>query len=889
MPLLPFRKPKRKRLFCFSAARPRGIVVAKVKRKPSKPAPARPATPPRRVGAALRRLAFRSLRHTGLFLVRFVAIALILLIVLASYLHIVGLPRPILDDILDRLADRGWHLRVDRLRLAIDRGFVASGVEVYESADAPVPFLKADSLSAAVSPFLLFRHATVAPVVELHDGRLRLAFGGADGTTPRTLSADGIGLRFSARGGELVFRDFSARCLGIRFRGHGAVYLGPDSSGSTGNPLRATLDALAAVPEPALRAIDVLNSIRFDTEPEARFTFSVYPDHLEANACAFHLLADGGGEAGGIVFDRFAADAAWQDSRLAVSSVNVAIGDRSMALSGSWDSAADVAEASVVSTLSPAPLLPALPEKWRQSIGTIVSPLDFPLRIEASVGPAAPADLAGTIRGSVAARSVSVHTIPLREASASFACNGPLWRVSSASVTALRDGDPCTLEIPEASFDGDAGTFSARVQGSAWPDLLLAVPDIPPDSLFRDIVERFDFTSPPEARMFVRGTLDPFDFTARGGVSARDVSLHGVPVDTVEGILSVTPRGLSVVNARLSRPEGAARGEVSVSFDDETVTLDADTTFAPRAICQLLGPDVEEFAAPFRMEGPCHSRLRGTLDVHNFARTDLVGHVDGQRLGYGPVETDTASADIAVRGSRIEVTGISARLWDGTVAGEASFFPVRTADAWHFEVSADARKIQLADLLAAVTTNAPSDMSGSASFRGYVSGDTGPAFLETLSGAGSASVSDGLLFKTRILSGLSAILQYVIPGFDKLALADARVDYTLLNGKLRTRDASIATPLFGVTAEGSCKTDRTLDFEVEVQLLRHGLFARVVQFVTSPVTSLLKFRLNGSLDDPHWSPVNLNPKLLLKLVTPSTYTSGVPAPATPLPVPESAR
>lgn len=863
-----------------------------MKRKPSKTGPDSSAAPRGHRFARAYRRVLRISRALGLFVFRLVLVLAILLILLVSYLHIVGLPRPILDDILDRLAAEGWHLRVANIRLAIDRGFVASSVEVYEDADAPVPFLTADSLSAAVSPFLLLRHGTVAPTLELADGRIRLDFGGANGTARRTLAADRIRLRFSARDGELVFRDFSADCLGIRFRGHGAVYLGDTTSSSSGgNPLRAAMDALAATPEPALQAIDTLNSMRFGEPPEARFTFQLYPGHPEANACAFRLSAADGVAVAGLSFDRFSAEATWRDSRLDIPQIAARAGGGTLSLSGWWDSAADLASVSFLNTLPASVLLPALPDAWRNAAADAVSPLDFPVRIAASSGPAAPAALPDAFSGTVSAGPLTAMGIPVRSVSAAFSRDGDTWALRDVTLEALRGDAPCALSVPEATYHPATSAFSARIRGNVWPDLLLSVPAIPPDSIVRDLIGRFAFVSPPEANLRLSGTVEPFDFSLRGLVTGRDVSLHGEPVDTVEALISASPVHFAASNVKMSRPEGAARGEAFVSFTDELVRLDVDTTFAPRAICKLLGPTVEEFAEPFRMEGPCHSQLRGTLDFHNFARTDLVGHADGQRLGFGRWETDTATADVSIRGYRINVSNIVARAWGGSLSGEAAFFPVRTSDAWHFEVAADAKKVDLAALLAASLENPPPDMRGAVSFSGTVSGDTSPDIPASLAGSGKVSIGDATLFKTRLLSGLSSILQNVVPGFDWVVNTDARAEFRIRDGVLRIPQATIATPLLGLTASGSYRFDNTLDFEAEGKLLRRGVLASVVQFVTSPVTRLLKFRLSGSFENPSWSAVNLNPKRLLKLVDPSTYTSSTPsrAPAAPLPVPESAR
>ena len=568
----------------------------------------------------------------------------------------------------------------------------------------------------------------------------------------------------------------------------------------------------------------------------------------------------------------------------------VEIGGRRLDVEGTWDSAANVASVRVENGIPTAAVLPALPDGLRRMLEESVEPLDFPLRTEAQLGPASPEHLADTAEVHVEAGSLRAWGMAVAGVSAEVRREGNAWRVPKATLTLDKEGERSALVATGMEYDAEKGTFSGRVKGKVRPDALLDCTMLGTDSFIRNILERFGFTRAGDVDFRVRGRTEPFDFVARGNAAVKGASLHGVTVDTAETLLAVTPTNLTATAAKLTRPEGWARGEVSVDFDACTVRLDADTTFSPRAVCQMLGPTVEEFAAPFKMEGPCHSSLKGTLDYHNFARTRLEGHAEGEQLGYGPWVAEIAAADVRVNGYRVDISNASGKLWGGDVKGEASFFPVRTADTWHFEGAAEGTKVSLADALAATFEKPSENMHGAVSFSGNVGGDFGDGLIASLNGDMRVSVADGLLFQTRLLSGLSSTLQFVIPGFDWFAQTDASATVSIRNGVARTEDANIAGPLFGVKAKGSCDAaGRTLNFQVEVKLLDRGILATLVHIATAPVTRLLKFRLSGTLDDPHWSAVNLNPKKLLKIVTPSTYTgSGEEknsGPAKPLPVP----
>ena len=149
-------------------------------------------------------------------------------------------------------------------------------------------------------------------------------------------------------------------------------------------------------------------------------------------------------------------------------------------------------------------------------------------------------------------------------------------------------------------------------------------------------------------------------------------------------------------------------------------------------------------------------------------------------------------------------------------------------------------------------------MDGTGRVGGYIGKGTGP--LAT--GAGRINVRGGLLFQTKLFSGLSSILAKLIPDFTLFAQTDAGGDYTIRNSRLHSSNIQLQGTVFSVKAGGSYGFDNSLDYRVEVQLLRGGPVAALVRLATLPVTRLLEFRLTGTFEDPRWRPINLDPSEL---------------------------
>ena len=120
-------------------------------------------------------------------------------------------------------------------------------------------------------------------------------------------------------------------------------------------------------------------------------------------------------------------------------------------------------------------------------------------------------------------------------------------------------------------------------------------------------------------------------------------------------------------------------------------------------------------------------------------------------------------------------------------------------------------------------------------------------------------VREGLLFQTKLFSGLSAILSKVLPDFTLFAQTDAGGDFTIRNSRVHSRNVQLQGTLFSAKGAGHYSFGGDLDFRVEVQLLRSGPVAALVRLATLPVTRLLELRLTGTFEDPRWRPLNLNP------------------------------
>lgn len=799
-----------------------------------------------------------AIRHSSSWILRIFFTLLTLGIVLFAYLHLVGMPAYFTDLFLDRMAHHGYFLQIERLTLEIDRGLVARNIRLFAAASAPEPFLEADALAVSVNPLPLLRQRRVTPTLAIEGGRLRAQMGqGESGLRhgSRVLAVNQIHLRFTATEREVLLRDFSAQFLGIRFRGRGAVYLVPAARARAGNPLAAALQAIEQAPAAAVRWVEQINEVAFNQPPTADFSFALYAGHPQANAVSFRLDNPSGGTFRGIAFDEFTAHVDWKDQQFQVSELHVHKGNDMLGVSGQYQLTNQVVSAHLLNTLPAGLWLGLFSGDVRAKAADLFADLDFPLRLELHVAPTPWATVAEHVSGRLAISKAVIRQVPVEQLDLTVARTGPELRIEKGTIQLDSGPQASRLRIQNGFYRFDRRTFEAQVAGTLNPHLVkpLLTPNM------RAIVEWFGIQEPLEADVVVGGVAGNPAIYCFGPARATNFTIYGVAVQSLQGQLNVTNEVMHITGATLVRPEGIARGDVHMAFSNQMLRLDVDSQLDPRATTEMLGPAVAEFMKPFRLNGPVRIRAAGDLDICNFSMNQLQARVEAQRFGYDRWEADTASFELSAQGHRLRFTNVAATAYGGQFSGAGTLYPVSRDSNWRYEVELTAKDARLADLLSASFAKPAGELRGTldatAKLGGYVGAGTGPL----VTGAGHVDVRGGLLFQTRLFSGLSAILSRIIPDFTLFAQTDASGNFTIRNSRVSSRDIQLQGTVFGVKAAGDYRFDGALDYRVEVQLLRGGPIAAIVRLATLPVTRLLEFRLTGDFEDPKWRPVNLNP------------------------------
>ena len=802
-------------------------------------------------------------------------VLLLLLGLVVAYLNVVGFPAYVTNRVLDRLAQEGFFLQMERLTLELDRGFVAKGARLFPTPYATDALLEADAIGLAANPIRLLAGRPAIPVLTVENGLLRITPGNpvlTARTGIRELVMENIHLQVSFVDNELRLRSFHARFLDILWDGRGFVQLPapkPDEEPSapaavvaSNQPARPVLDLLAEVmeqlPEAALNAAERLNRITFPSPPTARFSFGVYMDDPAAGFAAIRLHSPDGIHSEENTFDQLVIEAQWREGRIQISDIQVQKDHGILSLSGWYDITAKTVFLNLQNTLPPDVFLQLCPPAIQRQAAAFSDDFNFPVHLTVQLGPSSTETLDAML-GELTVRldisDADIRGVPVEHLRVNLRKDGDIIHIGDSFMQLSEGAEASRVAVGSGWFNLGSKRFEATAQGAFNPHHIKPVLT----TNMQNIVDWFTITEPVSGSVTIGGTAGNPAIYCYGPIQATNVAINEVPVPSVKGDLNITNEVMHLTRVIGIRPEGMVRGEMHMAFSNQTLRLEVDGTLNPRDVAKMIGPAVEDFMEPFQLNGPATVQLSGLLDYCTFALNDLQGHAKAYGFGYDRWEADTAEFDLTVRGRHLAFSNVAMTVYGGQVTGAGTLYPVMRDNRWRYEVDYAAEGIQLKDLLEQSMQTTVEKLHGLVDSQGTVGGYIGLGTGPEVTGSGYAEVQKGLLFETKLFTGLTFLLTRILPDFNWFAQTDAAGHFTIHNSRVYSQDIALGGSIFSVKSRGSYGFDGDLNFRVEVQLLRSGPVAKLIRLATFPVTRLLEFRLTGTFADPTWRPVNLNP------------------------------
>lgn len=322
---------------------------------------------------------------------------------------------------------------------------------------------------------------------------------------------------------------------------------------------------------------------------------------------------------------------------------------------------------------------------------------------------------------------------------------------------------------------------------------------------------------------------------------------------------STTNASLVLAPLLAVREEGTVQGRTRLDFNQETVSFDGLSTANPKAVAKMLAPFIANVVGFFRFEGPTKVAAWGTADYAGVAHNDMDIEADTQRAGWKPFLADRCSLNLRVVEDTVYINDVQADFCRGLVSGSGTVYPVLNTTNMRYHIEGDVHEVNFQMLTRNLTGQTADQYRGYLSAQLKLDGFLDDPGGQTATGQGWINIGGGRLFQIPLFGGLSEFLGHIVPGLSLIMRqTDARASFVIKDGKLHSNNIVIEGEVITLTCSGDYHFNGDLDFAVQVKLLKKNtLVGGILQIAMAPVTKMLEFRLTGTFKEPHWRPAYL--------------------------------
>jgi hypothetical protein len=777
------------------------------------------------------------------------------------YLWLIGVPGFLVNRWLRQLDEHHVRVVLNRVRLDPTAGLVADGVFLYRADDYSEPMARLQRAILHPDLHALRRGSLGLKAVTVEDGYLRLPPLPRSNLPPVRVTARAIAGRIEVYPDRIQLAPLRATMFGIQWESTGAVARVAQGPGiGFWTHLNNAWAALGRAPAAVADVAAELNGLRFDPPPRAQVGFAYNP--VVPQGWTVHVTATGrDAEIRGASFDAVQADLLIAGYELQLRDITLGAAGKRGILSGRLNLASRQAEARLYSDLPPQPWIAMMPRSWQDELVAIGLRAEGSMKSEIWIGPAPLDQLARNLHGWISLERAEIRGIPLEKGYASLRVSGDTLQVEDISAIVGRAAGRGPFE---GRFTWQRATHEVDGELKLQFDPNLALPIL--SSNQARLVRRFTFPAQPPgfSGEFRRTGGTQRTLRVSGLVTAADCTYREVALTSIVATLTVDQRVISLKPWVFRRPEGSVSGELHYDTEKSLITVDLAGDMSPHAVAGLVSPGLQRVLSPTCYEGPVFAHAYGVVDGRRSDhRTDLRVRVEGQRLGVTNWLADSAQLDLHVLGNTYVTTNVSGVAFGGPFTAEVRVGPGADRTTLFYQVTAQLTNAELPRVVTQVRSNAIFEGTGRVRLTARVEGPVHDPGFRLMTGSGEAHIERGEVMRLPVFGGLSRLLSTIYPGLGFAAQNDLHAKFRLREGRIVTDDARLEGMVISMKLAGYYAFDGKLRFNVEVQLLRKGPIARVLRFITMPVTKLLVFQLSGTLNDPHWRPVNLPKELFL--------------------------
>lgn len=359
-------------------------------------------------------------------------------------------------------------------------------------------------------------------------------------------------------------------------------------------------------------------------------------------------------------------------------------------------------------------------------------------------------------------------------------------------------------------------------------------------------------TTPLEVSLKASGATGP-DNTLKiiGQAAITNCSLVGKPFSSISTDVEISGGALRCHNAKITRAEGKASGELIYTFKDQLLKIiDFKADLFPLDVATVLGPKSVEAVSPYVFHEPPRATVNGTVDYVTGEKTDVAIVIDGKKIDYpltkATLKFDRIQTRLRILQGRAELIGFKGDIYGGTLLGGANFEFTEGKDT-KFNMNMEIRSMSFQRLNLALFDYGES--TGTLDAQGKFHGALGD--WAKVHGSGHLDVTKGKLVSLPFLGPLSTIMDAIIPGFASLQANKAVCDFTMENGVIKTDKLDMSGGGWTLICQGTYDLPRDR-LKMDARINMRGIFGAI----TFLVSKLFEYEADGTFKEPNWQPKN---------------------------------
>lgn len=472
-------------------------------------------------------------------------------------------------------------------------------------------------------------------------------------------------------------------------------------------------------------------------------------------------------------------------------------------------------------------------------------------------------DVQPTVRldGTVDATNASFNGVPLNKIHARFSYSNEIWTLPK--VVLVRPESCLNITGSENDVTKD---YQWHMHGAVSLNLIQTF--LTTDKARREF-RHFQFAQPLHLDAQIQGRLYDYDsITASGHATLTNFSIRGESVDSVESDFRYANRVVEFLRPHLLAGKQTMRADgVRLDFPAGRIYFTNGLgTADPQKVAIAIGPIVSRVMQPYHFFRLPTAHVNGFAPLRDSTNADLDFQVVGSvPMGWSMLRTPAISGEIHWIRETLILTNMTAVVYGGDGDGYAIFnFPPHKGADFSFEIN-----LQNVNLhsFASDLTSPTNHLEGRVNGHFVVTSGSSQSW-RTCNGYGHINLQDGLLWDVPIFGILSPILNGVSPGLGNSRATDASAQFFMTNGVISTDALEVHTEMTRLRYNGTVDLQGRLNAHVTAELLRDvpGI-GSVVNFLTSPVTKILEYKITGTWKEPKEQPVYI-PKFLIDMLHP---------------------